>query len=76
MGEQSADGDRQGEADSLGNLGLIAQNRGDYDEAERLYRESVRIRNSIGTPLSDWFVWHGYIDPDAPWDFPPEDDES
>ena len=29
-------GDRQGEATSLNNLGLIADTRGDLDEAERL----------------------------------------
>ena len=69
-------GDRKGEANSLGNLGIIAWDRGDLDESERLFRESIRIKNEIGIPLSDSFVEHGYTDPDAPWDFPPEDDES
>ena len=41
-------GDRQGEADSLGNLGNIAQTRGDLAEAERLYRESLTIEREIG----------------------------
>ena len=41
-------GDRQGEAASLGNLGIIANTRGDLDEAERLYRESLVIEREIG----------------------------
>ena len=41
-------GDRQGEAASLGNLGIIANTRGDLDEAERLYRESLVIKREIG----------------------------
>ena len=44
MAVQREIGDRLGEATSLGNLGLVADKRGDYDEAERLYRESVRIK--------------------------------
>ena len=58
-------GDCQGEASSLGNLGLIAYTRGDYDEAEGLYRESVRIKNGIGVPLGEWYIENGYTDPDA-----------
>jgi tetratricopeptide (TPR) repeat protein len=41
-------GDRQGEAASLGNLGLIARRRGDLAEAERLQRESLAIEREIG----------------------------
>jgi tetratricopeptide (TPR) repeat protein len=41
-------GDRQGEAASLGNLGLIAQTRGDLAEAERLQRDSLAIKREIG----------------------------
>ena len=41
-------GDRQGEAISMNNLGLIADIRGDYDEAERLYNESLAIKREIG----------------------------
>jgi len=41
-------GDRQGEAISLNNLGLIADIRGDYDEAERLHNESLAIMREIG----------------------------
>ena len=39
---------RWGEAQSLGNLGNIAHERGDYDEAERLHRESLSISLEIG----------------------------
>ena len=41
-------GDRQGEAMSLGNLGLIAETRGNLDEAERLYQESLAIDREVG----------------------------
>ena len=41
-------GDRQGEATSLNNLGLIARRRGDLAEAERLQRESLAIKREIG----------------------------
>jgi tetratricopeptide (TPR) repeat protein len=41
-------GDRQGEAASLGNLGNIAKTRGDLAEAERLQRESLDIKREIG----------------------------
>ena len=41
-------GDRQGEATSLNNLGIIAETRGDLAEAERLHRESLAIKREIG----------------------------
>jgi tetratricopeptide (TPR) repeat protein len=41
-------GDRQGEAVALNNLGSNAERRGDYDEAERLYRESLAIMREVG----------------------------
>ena len=41
-------GDRHGEAQSLGSIGLIAYHRGDYDEAEGLHRESLAIKREIG----------------------------
>jgi tetratricopeptide (TPR) repeat protein len=41
-------GDRQGKANSLENLGLIVKKRGDLAEAERLHRESLAIRREIG----------------------------
>ena len=41
-------GDRQGEASSLNNLGVIAKTRGDLAEAERLQRESLAIRREVG----------------------------
>jgi serine/threonine-protein kinase len=36
-------------ARSLNNLGLLVQNRGDLDEAERLLRESLEIRRRVWT---------------------------
>ena len=42
-------GDRKGEANSLGNLGIIAETRGDLAEAERLQRESLAIRERLAT---------------------------
>ena len=41
-------GNRQGEAASLGNLGIIAETRGDLAEAERLQRDSMAIEREIG----------------------------
>ena len=41
-------GNRQGEAASLGNLGVIAVRRGDLAEAERLCRESLAIGREVG----------------------------
>ena len=41
-------GDQQGEAASLGGLGIIAYTRGDLAEAERLLRESLAIKREIG----------------------------
>ena len=42
------DGNREGEANSLNNLGIIAQIRGDLAEEERLHRESLVIKREIG----------------------------
>ena len=69
-------GDRQGEAHSLGNLGLIAKIQGNLEEAEQLLRQNVRISLEIGIPLHDWFVENGYTDPDAEWDFPPDEEST
>ena len=38
----------QGEVNSLNNLGAIAHERGDIDEAERLCKESLIIKRKIG----------------------------
>jgi tetratricopeptide (TPR) repeat protein len=35
-------------ARTLHQLGVLAQNRGDYEEAERLYRESLKIEERLG----------------------------
>ena len=41
-------GDTLGIASSLGNLGLVAQELGDYERARRLYQESLTIRRELG----------------------------
>ncbi len=46
-------GDRQGEAQSLNNLGLIAEIRGDVADAELLQRESLVIRREMGDRLGE-----------------------
>ena len=35
-------------AASYGNLGIIAQTRGDLEEAEELYRKSLQIQEELG----------------------------
>jgi hypothetical protein len=52
--EFQINGDGVGIAISLGNLGAIAQTRGELDESERLYRESIVIKKEVGIPLYDW----------------------
>ena len=39
-------------ASSYGNLGILAQARGDYDAAEPLYRRSLEISERIGDQAS------------------------
>jgi tetratricopeptide (TPR) repeat protein len=41
-------GDLAGKAVTLHQLGRLAQDRGDYEEAERLYRESLEIKERLG----------------------------
>ncbi|MDK2464857.1 MAG: tetratricopeptide repeat protein [Candidatus Korarchaeota archaeon] len=41
-------GDRRGVAITLHQLAMIAQDRGDYDEAERLYRQSLKRKGDLG----------------------------
>jgi tetratricopeptide (TPR) repeat protein len=41
-------GNLAGKAATLHALGVLAQNRGDYEEAERLYRESLEIFERLG----------------------------
>jgi len=41
-------GHLEGQASNLGNLGLIAQDRGNLDEAEKLLRESLEINRKLG----------------------------
>lgn len=53
-------GDLEGEAFSLGNLGDIAKTRGDQEAAHRCYTEAVRIWRQIGIPINQWYVANGY----------------
>jgi hypothetical protein len=41
-------GDRSGMATSWGLLGDIERNRGNWDEAERLYRQSLEVETELG----------------------------
>ena len=66
-------GNRKGESQELHTLGRIAMQIDDNEEAEALFRDYVRIRIEIGSPLEEWFVENGYTDPEGEWDFPPED---
>ena len=45
--------------------------RENLEEAEILFRDSVRILKEIEEPLGEWFVDNGYTDPEEEWDFPP-----
>jgi len=53
-------GDLEGEAFSLGNLGDIAKTRGDQETAHRCYTEAVHIWRQIGIPIDQWYVANGY----------------
>ena len=53
-------GDLEGEALSLGNLGDIAKTRGDQEDAHRFYTEAVRIWRKIGIPIDQWYIANGY----------------
>ncbi|MDC0502515.1 tetratricopeptide repeat protein [Euryarchaeota archaeon] len=53
-------GDRQGEANSLINLGIIMNSKGQHDEQRRMYTEAVRIQREIGIPIQQWFIDNGY----------------
>jgi len=46
-------GNRQGEANSLNNLGNIAETRGQGVEAKDLFREANKIRREIGLPVRE-----------------------
>jgi cytochrome c-type biogenesis protein CcmH/NrfG len=41
-------GDRSGMASSWGLLGDIERNRGNWDEAEKLYRQSLEVETELG----------------------------
>ena len=69
-------GDRDIETNVYCSLGFINWWRGDLEEAARLFREYVRIRNENQMPLSEWIIENGYTDPDAEWDFPPSIDDT
>ncbi len=41
-------GDKSGVSRSLHQLGMLAQDMGDLDEARRLYQESLKIKQDLG----------------------------
>ncbi|MDB9834887.1 tetratricopeptide repeat protein, partial [Candidatus Poseidoniaceae archaeon] len=53
-------GDRQGEANSLINLGITMNSKGQHDEKRRMYTSAVRIQREIGIPVDQWFIDNGY----------------
>jgi RNA polymerase-interacting CarD/CdnL/TRCF family regulator len=53
-------GDRLTTADSLTNLGLIMNSKGQQDEERRMYTEAVQIWREIGFPIEQWFIDNGY----------------
>ena len=66
-------GNKKGQVVSLEKLATIAMMQENYDLAERLFRDCVRMANSAGIPAGPWYVKNGYTDPDADWDFPPDE---
>ena len=53
-------GDREGEANVLNSLAILAEIRNDPTEQRRLNTEAVRIRREIGIPIDQWFIDNGY----------------
>ena len=51
-------GNLSGKAVTLHALGVLAQNRGDYEEAERLYRESLEIKEHLGDLVGKAMTLH------------------
>lgn len=41
--------DRQGVANSLGNLGLVTQSQGDYDDARDYFEQSLKLQRQLGS---------------------------
>ena len=54
-------------------LGRIYIETGDYAKAEQNHRECVKIRLLQGARLGDWYEKHQLTDPNADWNYPPED---
>lgn len=54
-------------------LGRIYIETGEYAKAEQNHRECVRIRLLQGARIGDWYEKHQLTDPNADWNYPPED---
>lgn len=54
-------------------LGRIYIEIGEYEKAEHNHRECVKIRLLQGARLGDWYEIHQFTDPNANWNYPPED---
>jgi tetratricopeptide (TPR) repeat protein len=54
-------------------LGRIYIETGEYAKAEQNHRECVRIRLLQGARIGDWYEKHQFTDPNADWNYPPED---
>jgi tetratricopeptide (TPR) repeat protein len=63
------------EAATLHNLGTNAIKLDNPEMAEKYFRSHVQIKNGLDLPLDEWYVEHGYTDPDAEWDFPPPEED-
>ena len=54
-------------------LGRIYIESGKYAKAEKNHRECVKIRLLQGARLGDWYEKHKFTDPNADWNYPPDD---
>ena len=54
-------------------LGRIYIETGDYAKAEQNHRECVKIRLLQGARLGDWYEKHQFTNPNADWNYPPDD---
>ncbi len=53
-------GNQQGEAASMGNLGIIINSKDQHVEERRIYTEAVQIWREILIPIEPWFIENGY----------------
>ena len=54
-------------------LGRIYIETGEYAKAEQNHRECVKIRLLQGARLGDWYEKHQFTNPNADWNYPPDD---